>query len=116
MIPESLLAQVLLRPAGHADDARPIRKLLDRLGVVFTHRRIDDPAGQEIDARYFGALGQGTGQLHHVEGLPPGVGVPAELEVLAPEQAVDAPQRQVKARAVLGAVASGLVLAHLLLP
>ena len=96
MGPEQLLAQVAARPERQAHDAGIGAEGFDRLGVIAGHAPIMNLAGEHFDAIHLGPGGQRADQLQHVRGLPAGIWITAELQVLTPEQTVQMQMQEVK--------------------
>ena len=107
VVPQGLFRDVLVGAGGDADDARFVRQLLERLAVVAADHRIFDAAGDQVDLGDVVAAGEGMRQIDDILCLSTGVGVSAELEVMAPDQAMYADQYEVSAVVRLGHASPG---------
>lgn len=86
--PELLLAQVAARAEGQAQDAGTWAERLVWFGIVGRDAPVRDAARHHLHLVHLRAGRQGTHQLQHIGGLAAGVGIAAELQIAAAEQAV----------------------------
>lgn len=90
MVPQLLLADVAFGPGVDAHDAGLGAHGLDRLGVVRTHQRIHHAPGHQIHLCHTGQFRQIAGHFRHVQGLPTGIRIPAQLQIMATDQTMHA--------------------------
>ena len=94
--PERLLLDVPLRPEGDAHNLGVVAERLLDAGVVVADLGVDDLARKQLDLTDVRLGRQLTGEVDDVLHLPPRVGVAAELGVVAPDQTVQADQRDLQ--------------------
>ena len=96
MIPQRFLEYVTGGAGFDANDACAIAQIFHGITVIGTDFRIVDQPGQEIHARCAGMICDSTCQFHHVLGLSAGVGIPAKLQVITADQAMNADQADIQ--------------------
>ena len=89
------------RAGPAADDAGPLPQLLFLARVIGAYGRITYQAGDQVDSAYVRVPGEGTGKIDDVLGLPPGIGVPAQFQVVTANETVNAEQADRYATAVV---------------
>ena len=87
--PEQLLAQVTTRAEGEAADQQIRQHGLQGPGVIHGEAAVVEEAADHLHPFHFRADRQTPGQLEHVGGLAAGIGITAEFQVLATEQAME---------------------------
>jgi hypothetical protein len=94
--PEQLLAHVPLAAAADAHDAGLFPQRFNDLLVVGADALVFDQPRDQVHLFDTRVLAQGAGQFHDVLGLPAGVGIASQLQIVPADQSVDAEQLQVK--------------------
>ncbi len=89
MVPQLLLGNIFLGTGINADDPGFFRKCFDGNGVVLTDRLIDDPACDQVDLGDPVMFCECLGDINNVLGLAAGIGIPAKLKIMGPDQTVD---------------------------
>jgi hypothetical protein len=97
MRPQAFLTQVASRTAAHAHNPRPRPDFFCRLGVVVADFLVFDQAGDQVHPLDLFVGAEGPGELDHVGGLPTGIGIAPQLQVVPADQPVDADQHDVLA-------------------
>ena len=87
--PEQFLAQIAARTEGKPTDGQIGFHPLQGLGVVAGNTAIVDQPGDHLHPLHLRTGGQATGQLQDIDGLAAGVGITAELQVMAAKQAME---------------------------
>ena len=72
------------------NDAGLAGQRLERFRVIFADCRVDDAPGHQVHPLDVVAFRERAGQVHDVQRLAAGVGIPAEFEIMAPDEAVNA--------------------------
>ncbi len=92
MIPELLFRDVLIGTGFDPHDARLVGESFDGLRIVVADVFVDDAASDQIDLVDLIAFGECARQVDDIFGLPTGVGVAPEFQIVAADQPVDADQ------------------------
>ena len=90
VIPELFLGKVFPGTAGYAHDARSLSQRLDLPGVLRIDGGIVYQPGHQVDLLNVGVQGQRPGQVDHVLGLAPGIGVAPQFQLVGAYQPMHA--------------------------
>ena len=96
MGPEQLLAQITARAAGQAHDAGSTAQLLTGLGVIGRHALVVNQPGDHLNPVHLRPSRQATHQLQHVGGLPTGISITPQFEVVTTKQTVQMQMKQIE--------------------
>jgi len=94
--PEQLLAQIAARSAGQAHDGGSAAQVFPWLGVIGRHALVVNQPSDHLHPIHLRARRQGPHQLQHVGGLPAGIRIAPQFEVMTSKQSVHMQMKYIK--------------------